>query len=85
MDIMMPDLNGVDTLKKLKEIEGFNTPVIALTVDSMDGSREKYLAAGFDEYVSKPIIKEILEKALNKYVDVEDINIVKKDEDIDVL
>ncbi|MBR6949039.1 MAG: response regulator [Bacilli bacterium] len=85
MDIMMPDLNGVDTLKKLKEIEGFNTPVIALTADSMDGSREKYLAAGFDEYVSKPIIKEILEKALNKYVDVEDINIVKKDEDIDVL
>ena len=85
MDIMMPDLNGVDTLKKLKEIEGFNTPVIALTADSMDGSREKYLAAGFDEYVSKPIIKELIEKALNKYVDVNDINIVNNDQDIDVL
>ena len=85
MDIMMPDLNGVDTLKKLKEIEGFNTPVIALTADSMDGSREKYLAAGFDEYVSKPIIKELIEKALNKYVDVNDINIINNDQDIDVL
>ena len=85
MDIMMPDLNGVDTLKKLKEIEGFNTPVIALTADSMDGSREKYLAAGFDEYVSKPIIKELIEKALNKYVDINDIDIVKDEQDIDVL
>ena len=85
MDIMMPDLNGVDTLKKLKEIEGFNTPVIALTADSMEGSREKYLAAGFDEYVSKPIIKELIEKALNKYVDINDINIVNNDQDIDVL
>ena len=76
MDIMMPEMNGVETMQKLKSMDGWNTPIIALTADSMDGSREKYLAAGFDEYVSKPIIKQILQETLNKYVDVDDISFV---------
>ena len=76
MDIMMPQMNGVETMQKLKSMDGWNTPIIALTADSMDGSREKYLAAGFDEYVSKPIIKQILQETLNKYVDVDDISFV---------
>ena len=76
MDIMMPEMNGVETMQKLKSIDGWNTPIIALTADSMDGSREKYLAAGFDEYVSKPIIKQILQETLNKYVDIDDISFI---------
>ena len=82
MDIMMPDLGGVETMKKLKAMEGFNTPIIALTADSMEGSREKYLAVGFDEYISKPIVKQILQETLGKYVDIDDIHMIKKGEDI---
>ena len=62
MDYMMPDMDGIETLKK---IEGFKTPVIALTADAVVGAREKFLKAGFDEYVSKPIIKESLNKSID--------------------
>lgn len=65
MDYMMPDMDGIETLKNLKKIEGFKTPVIALTADAVVGAREKFLKAGFDEYVSKPIIKESLNKAID--------------------
>lgn len=68
MDIMMPDMNGVETMHKLKDMETFTAPVIALTADAMDGSREKYMGEGFDEYVSKPINKVILEETLNKCI-----------------
>lgn len=65
MDYMMPDMDGIETLKNLKKIEGFKTPVIVLTADAVVGAREKFLKAGFDEYVSKPIIKESLNKAID--------------------
>lgn len=68
MDIMMPQMDGVETMQKLKAMPGFNTPIIALTADAMEGSREKYLSAGFDEYLSKPIIKEIIQQLVNRYV-----------------
>lgn len=65
MDYMMPDMDGIETLKNLKKIEGFKTPVIALTADAVVGAREKFIKAGFDEYVSKPIIKVSLNKAID--------------------
>lgn len=40
MDIMMPEMDGVETFKKLKEIENFNTPVVTLTADAKVGSEE---------------------------------------------
>ena len=64
MDIMMPDINGVDTLKKLKSNKNFNTKVIALTADALSTSRNKYLKAGFTEYLAKPFKKEELEEKL---------------------
>lgn len=64
MDIMMPDINGVDTLKKLKSNKNFNTKVIALTADALSTSRNKYLKAGFTDYLSKPFKKEELEEKL---------------------
>lgn len=68
MDIMMPKMNGVETLRRLKELEGFNIPVIALTADAIEGMDEKYLKAGFDAYLSKPIDKYHLDKALKKHL-----------------
>lgn len=67
MDIMMPNMNGVEVLKKLRE-ENINTPVIALTADAIEGQEEKYMSEGFDGYISKPINKEKLNYVLNKYL-----------------
>ena len=68
LDQMMPGMDGITTLNKLKEINGFNTPVIALTADVIEGQKEKYLSAGFNDYLSKPIDKVELSRILDKYL-----------------
>lgn len=68
MDIMMPKMNGVETLRRLKEMDGFDIPVVALTADAIEGTDEKYLNAGFDAYLSKPIDRYELDRVLNKYL-----------------
>ena len=66
LDDMMPKMSGVETLKKLKEIPGFNTPTIALTANAITGMREKYLEDGFDDYLAKPIDKDQLVQVVNQ-------------------
>ncbi len=67
MDDMMPKMSGVETFKKLKENENFNTPTVMLTANAIDGMKEKYLLQdGFDEYISKPISKKELDRILKK-------------------
>lgn len=66
LDDMMPKMSGVETLKKLKEIPGFNVPTIALTANAITGMREKYLADGFDDYLAKPIDKDQLVQVINQ-------------------
>ena len=68
LDDMMPRMSGVETLKKLKEIKGFDTKVIALTANALTGMREKYLSDGFNDYLAKPINKGELNKIINKYL-----------------
>jgi CheY-like chemotaxis protein len=68
MDDMMPKMSGTETFKKLKQIDNFNVPVVALTANAITGMREKYLSEGFDDYISKPIDKKDLERVLNKYL-----------------
>ena len=68
MDDMMPGMTGVQTLNHLKQIKDFNTPVIALTANAISGMREKYLSAGFDDYLSKPIDKQELSVIIKKYL-----------------
>ena len=68
MDDMMPKMSGTETFHKLKEIDNFNIPVIALTANAISGMREKYLNEGFDDYLSKPIQKSELNQILNKYL-----------------
>jgi two-component system cell cycle response regulator DivK len=56
MDIRLPDMDGTEALRRLKEDERTaNIPVIALTSLAMKGDREALLAAGFDGYLEKPI------------------------------
>lgn len=68
MDHMMPDIDGIETLKILKKLDGYHIcPVVALTANAINGMREMYLEAGFDDYLSKPINTSELDKIINKY------------------
>lgn len=67
LDQMMPNMNGVETLKALKKSKNFNTPVVVLTADAIEGKKEEYLNEGFDDYLSKPIELDTLTNILKKY------------------
>ena len=64
----MPELDGSATLDQLKEIEGFDTPVVLLTANSEDDVRHKIEEHGFKGYLGKPIKKEALNDMLIKYL-----------------
>ena len=68
LDDMMPRMTGTETLQKLKEIETFNTPVVALTANAITGMKEEYIGRGFNDYLSKPIVKEDLNRVMKKYL-----------------
>ena len=63
MDIQLPDLDGVQALRRLRANERTAAiPVLALTAQAMRGDRERFLAEGFDGYVSKPVnVRELIE------------------------
>ncbi len=67
LDHMMPDLDGIATLKVLKNAGYELPPVVALTANSYSGLNEMYSNAGFSEYLSKPINIKELNKLINKY------------------
>ena len=68
LDIMMPYMDGTQALEKLRGSNGRNarTPVVALTADAVVGVRETYLAMGFDDYLSKPVLPEELDALLRR-------------------
>ena len=68
MDDFMPEMDGEQTLNNLKLLNGFNTPVIALTANNESDSRDKYIGLGFNNYLSKPISKEELNKILKEFL-----------------
>ena len=56
MDIQLPDIDGVEALGRLRaDGRTASLPVLALTAQAMEGDRERFLAAGFDGYLSKPV------------------------------
>ena len=67
LDHMMPGMNGVETLHKMRAMEENlckMTPVIVLTANTVSGAKEKYIAEGFDGFMSKPLDPDKLEKLL---------------------
>ena len=78
---MIPKMDGIETLEKLKEenLVPDNTTVIALTANAVVGAKERYLEAGFDDYLSKPIEVEKLEEKLEKYLPDEIVSWRDKD------
>lgn len=74
MDYMMPEMDGVQTLHRMKELGDYinaDTPVVILTANAISGAREAYLAEGFDDYLSKPIDINKLKKIITSHVDTE--------------
>ena len=69
LDHMMPQMDGIETLKVLKDENLLNgAAVIALTANAVVGAEEQYLNAGFDGYLSKPIMIDDIENTLKKYL-----------------
>lgn len=66
LDMMMPEMDGYEAIPLIKNIK--KIPVIAVTAQAMAGDREKTLAAGADDYVSKPIDVDKLVLLLNKHL-----------------
>ena len=72
MDIMMPDMDGYETMNEIRKSAKFkNLPIIALTAKAMQGDREKCIKAGANDYISKPVNIENLLSILNKYLSAE--------------
>ena len=82
LDHMMPKMDGIETLNEAKEkyLLGPDTVVIALTANAVVGAKDMYLAAGFNDYLSKPVEIKTLEKTLVTYIRPEDISYLTKDE-----
>ena len=71
MDHMMPDMDGIETFHRLRQMEdnlSKGAKVIMLTANAVSGAREQYLDEGFDDFIAKPIIPQKLEEMIKKYI-----------------
>ena len=74
IDHMMPDMDGIETLRRMKEENtAQDTVYIALTANAVSGAREMYLEAGFSDYLSKPVTGRRVEELLKKYLPKEKV------------
>lgn len=73
LDISLPGMDGTEVLRWIRGQDNLqDTPVIALTAHAMAGDREKFLAEGFNDYVTKPIVdEEVLIGAIQRWMNTE--------------
>ncbi len=75
MDINMPKMNGLDATKMIRQKVQQHMPIIALTANALEGDKERFLAAGMDDYIAKPIEVKELQRVLTKYAPTENFNL----------
>ena len=84
LDHMMPEMDGIETLKVMKRLEDYpskNAPVVMLTANAIVGAREQYMEAGFDDFLSKPIDTKKLEEMILSLLDKNLVTYVERVED----
>lgn len=87
MDIQMPVLDGIEATQEILDYEAdydqHHVPIIALTANALKGDRERFLAAGMDEYTTKPLVRSEIISLLNNFLShkIVEINIVPKTAD----
>ena len=83
IDHMMPDKDGIETLGEIRAKQGLNskTTAVCLTANAVAGAREKYLEAGFDDYLTKPIDPSRLERMIMGYLPDDKVIAVDKDDE----
>ena len=68
MDVQMPEMDGIEATQVIRE-KGFDTiPIVAMTANAMKGDREICLKAGMNDYISKPIKRELTFEILEKWI-----------------
>lgn len=86
MDIQMPEMDGYKTSLEIREISGRESlPIIALTAGTLKGEKEKCLASGMNDYISKPIIKEAFVELIDLWVNKENFAQTQKHFDKEAL
>lgn len=71
LDHMMPEMDGIETLHEIQKLEdnpNTKIPIIALTANAVLGAKERYLASGFTDYLSKPVDSAVLERMIRHYL-----------------
>jgi signal transduction histidine kinase/DNA-binding response OmpR family regulator len=69
MDCQMPEMDGLESAAAIRSL-GFETPIVALTANAMPGDRARCLAAGMDDYISKPVKVDELRRVLDRWASV---------------
>lgn len=67
MDIQMPKMNGIETTLRLRELGYTQIPIVAMTAQAIKGDRERCLAAGMNDYMSKPIKQSVVMEIISKW------------------
>ncbi|WGS61388.1 two-component sensor histidine kinase BarA [Vibrio lentus] len=79
MDIQMPQMDGVTACKHIKKLaNNANTPIIAVTAHAMMGERDRLLAAGMDDYLTKPIEEHVLQQVLLHWSPASEVEHINK-------
>ena len=79
MDIQMPDMNGYEATQHIRQAEtDRRTPILALTAGNLKGERERCLAAGMDDFITKPFVLETLQLALRKWIGPQSTSLLSK-------
>lgn len=84
MDQRMPGMDGTEAMKEIKSLSdglNVNTPVICLTADVIRGARDRYLNMGFDDYLTKPVDGDMLEKMICTHLPEDKVERVKDEYD----